>query len=63
MTHPHDWVFDPIAANQYARTHARPPSAPPHWVRCDFVRNGIRCVKGSGHENGVGKQVEHEEPK
>lgn len=58
-----DWQHDPIAANQYARTHARDIKHPPHWVRCDFVRDGIRCCKGSGHENGVGTQAQHEEPK
>jgi hypothetical protein len=58
-----EWVFDPVAANLDARTHTRPPGAPPHWVRCDFVRDGVRCTKGSGHENGVGKAAEHEEPK
>ncbi len=58
-----NWEFDPQGANQYARTHARALNHPPHWVRCDFMRNGVRCVKGAGHEQGVGKQAEHEEPK
>jgi hypothetical protein len=58
-----DWVFDPMVADEYTRTHARPSNLPPHWVRCDFVRDGIRCAKGSGHEHGVGKAAEHEEPK
>lgn len=60
---PSEWVFDPIGANGYASMHPREPKYPPHWVRCDFMRDGVRCAKGSGHEKGVGKQAEHEEPK
>lgn len=58
-----DWIYDPVAANKDARTHVRPKHAPPHWVRCDFVRNGVRCVKGEGHEKGFGEQAKHEGPK
>jgi len=58
-----DWVYDPVAANLDARVNSRKPNYPPHWVRCDFVKDGVRCVKGNGHERGVGKAAEHEEPK
>jgi hypothetical protein len=58
-----DWVYDPVAASLYARTVARKSNYPPHWVRCDFVKDGVRCVKGNGHEYVVGKAAEHEEPK
>lgn len=57
------WVYDPIAANLHTTTHVRQPNYPPHWVRCDYMRSGERCVKGSGHEHSVGKSAEHEEPK
>lgn len=55
-----DWVYDPVEASKSAQTHSRPKNAPPHWVRCDFVRDGVRCVKGEGHEKGVGEQAKHE---
>lgn len=58
-----EWVFDPMGANAYARTHARELKYPPHWVRCDFMRNGVRCCKGADHHKGTGKAAEHEEPK
>ena len=52
-----EWREDPIMATTYARTHPRDKNAPPHWLRCDFVRDGARCVKGEGHDK------EHEAPK
>lgn len=55
-----EWVHDPIAANKDASARVRPKNAPPDWVRCDFMRNGVRCVKGSGHEKGFGEQAKHE---
>lgn len=58
-----DWVYDPVGASRDARTHSRPKNAPPHWVRCDFVRDGVRCVKGEGHEKGYGEHAKHEGPK
>lgn len=57
------WTHDSKAADQYARTHPYQPGLPPHWHRCDYMKDGVRCAKGSGHEAGVGKQAEHEEPK
>lgn len=57
------WVYDPVAASKDSRTHSRPKNAPPHWVRCDFVRDGVRCVKGEGHEKGYGEHAKHEGPK
>jgi hypothetical protein len=57
------WTYDPKAATDYARTHAYQPGLPPHWHRCDFMKDGVRCAKGSGHENGAGKVAEHEGPK
>lgn len=58
-----DWVYDPVTASKDARTHSRPKNAPPHWVRCDFVRDGVRCVKGEGHEKGYGEHAKHEGPR
>ena len=58
-----DWIYDPVTASKDARTHSRPKNAPPHWVRCDFVRDGVRCVKGEGHEKGYGEHAKHEGPK
>lgn len=56
-----EWAEDEAAAHRHALTHARQLKYPPHWVRCNFMRNGIRCCKGEGHEKGANK--EHEEPK
>lgn len=64
-----EWTYDPVASAQYARTHEplynseRKYRHPPHHLRCDFMKDGVRCVKGSGHEHGVGAAREHEEPK
>lgn len=60
---PAEWVQDAAAADQNARTHARELKYPPHWLRCDFMREGSRCVKGNGHEYGVGTAAEHGAPK
>lgn len=57
------WTYDPVQATQHARTHGYQQGLPPHWHRCDFMKGGVRCAKGSGHESGVGKVAEHEEPK
>lgn len=57
------WVYDPVVASKDSRTHSRPKNAPPHWVRCDFVRDGVRCIKGEGHEKGYGEHAKHEGPK
>ena len=59
----HLWVYDPPGANVHAWTHPKATNYPPHWLRCDFMRDGERCVKGSGHEHSAGKQAEHEAPK
>lgn len=58
-----EWLLDPRAAEVYAQTHAKDLRHPPHWLRCDFVRERIRCVRGSGHEHGTGAQAQHAEPK
>ena len=59
-----EWTYDPVAATRYATTHPYVQGLPPHWHRCDFMRDGVRCCKGSGHErSGTGKAAEHEEPK
>lgn len=49
------WVNDAAASLQYAMRNPRGPYAP-HWVRCEYVRDGIRCCKGVGHVDS------HEEP-
>lgn len=36
----------------HATTHPREKGAAPHWLRCDAVFYGRRCVKGSGHADG-----------
>lgn len=55
-----DWVYDPIAAAKDAQLYARFKNAPPHWLRCDYMCDGSRCIKGSGHEKGIGEQAKHE---
>jgi hypothetical protein len=40
---------DPAAARHHATTHARQPKDVPHHLRCDFMRSGDRCLRGSGH--------------
>lgn len=54
-----DWVYDPDASCKDARTEPRKASAPPHWLRCDYVKDGQRCTKGSGHsgDHAAGKTV------
>lgn len=57
------WVLDPAGATRYATTHPYQQGLPPHWHRCDYMRDGVRCAKGSGHETKLGKAAEHEAPK
>lgn len=57
------WVLDPVGATRYATTHPYQQGLPPHWHRCDYMRDGVRCAKGSGHETQGGKAAEHEAPK
>lgn len=57
------WVLDPVGATRYATTHSYQQGLPPHWHRCDYMRDGVRCAKGSGHETKSGKAAEHEAPK
>lgn len=59
---PHQWVYHPSAALAYVRTHARAPNVPPQHVRCQWVKDSIRCRKGEGHERMPGDSG-HEEPK
>lgn len=52
---------DPLRAQKYASSHARrvSPGCPhlmgncacdvPHYLRCDTMRDGLRCARGSGH--------------
>lgn len=59
-----EWTYDPEAARIYGASHPRDKdSLPPHHLRCDFMKNGERCIKGAGHERGVGVHAEHEAPK
>lgn len=58
----HQWGYHPSAALAYVRTHARQENVPPHHVRCQWVKDGIRCRKGEGHEHRPG-DAGHEEPK
>jgi hypothetical protein len=56
-----EWTRDPAGARLYAQTHSPksyPLPHPPHWLRCEFMRDGVRCVKGDGHAGN-----DHEEPK
>lgn len=63
------WMEDHEGANLYAQTYEpvytseRKYRYPPHHLRCNFMRAGIRCAKGEGHHHGVGPNAEHEEPK
>jgi hypothetical protein len=54
-----EWVEDWEAADKYAQTHARKLSEPPHHVRCNFMKDGVRCVRGAGHPSSI----PHTEPK
>jgi hypothetical protein len=57
------WIEDIRAADRHAQTHAKREKYPPHWVRCNFVRAGIRCCKGAGHERVPNLKIAaHEEP-
>ena len=57
------WVDDLAAATRYVQTHEqvltsdRKPKYPPHWYRCTYMRNGVRCTRLEG------LHTEHEEPK
>lgn len=63
----HEWMFSPALAARYVQTHEqrltgeRKPRYSPHHVRCQFVKDGIRCRKGEGHEN-LPHDSAHEEP-
>ena len=52
------WKHDPPAARDYATTHAR-HNQPPHWLRCEFMKDGERCIHGEGHTD----RHEAEKPK
>src|SRR5713226_6780015 len=54
-----EWVRDPRRAEVYAQTHAKVERYPPHWLRCDFVKDNVRCCRGSDHEKGVGEEAQH----
>lgn len=58
----HEWLYSPALALQYTRTHARHLSEPPQHVRCQYVKDGLRCRKGEGHERMPGDSG-HEETK
>ena len=47
-----------MTPDQHARTYPRDPKAPPHYLRCDQMEGGKRCIKGKDHpgEHGYGKQ-------
>lgn len=44
-----EWVDSPERARFEARTQSRSAGAPPHWLRCEYFREGERCVRGEGH--------------
>lgn len=52
-----EWKEDSKAARMEACVQPRASGAPPHWLRCEFFKDGKRCVKGDGHPK------EHEPPK
>jgi hypothetical protein len=57
-----EWHFSPFEASRYVQQHARKEKDVPHHVRCQFVKDGIRCRKGEGHER-MPNDTGHEEPK
>ena len=51
------WILDSQLADRDARTNPRDPRNPPHWLRCDYIKDGVRCALGVDH------QGDHVEPK
>ena len=45
-----DRLDDPVAlVTAHAATHPRPPGSPPHYLRCDAMKDGMRCLMGDQH--------------
>jgi hypothetical protein len=60
---PTGWVLDPAGARKHAEAYTRLSKYPPHHLRCQFMQQGLRCVKGDGHERQPGAAGQHEAPK
>jgi hypothetical protein len=41
--------LDPQAARWDAMVNPREPGVPPHWARCEWMRDELRCRRGDGH--------------
>lgn len=54
---PGEWVLRSDSAQRHAMENPRPIKLPPHWLRCEFMKDGERCAKGTGHPG------DHEVPK
>ena len=44
-----EWRLDPIGARNRALHYPRDPGAPPHWMRCEWMRGAERCILPEPH--------------